>query len=1725
MTDPVFGAGDGRPSEGDMFNPYLVAADTANMQAGAPDSLLTRAKYLTGGALASGFASVYNTAASFVGADKVDVAEWLDKNDADMGEYYRANKDLVDTVGFVATSLVPGGIALKGLQLAKLGYMGGTFARVLGFASTKQQFWVKKGLEELAVEGGTVFDQVRRAKLAAMAWGTADQMLAVGAFETAVAATMKQSPLIEKDSWTDVATHIGKTALAFGAIGGGIEAIAINSVFKGATKTIDATLNNYRHLQSIQGELPAGDKAYGVLSSLLDLPQDIKNLDYVYKLAGTENKLELPVEAAVQRVKTQTEQRGWEEFRKLSNTMADGDEEAGQAFSRYIEKLVVDSKAAGIETDEIKDRLRDHLLNVSKVLRVTEKASEGFDDIFYVAEKLAPEKLSGITDFASLRSALVNRAPTGADSSSKPYRIVGNYGDVKIGIAGLRTEGPSAGLPRYLNVEEGFTAGADAIVQANGSIRINPRSQRFIHVNDPVVTPRSFFNVRTGAFTDVAFPTVADIATKGKPLAMTGVDHLVSGGRNFSFKPFDEFPVSELDSVNASARYVYAEQLKVVPNEIAETDIPFLERIFQDGSKKWEDVQLVSPDGSKRAVKEIQDFGTFLTNQKLRILEARLERGTEDLSSLAVKLNVEPQWLERAISNNFVLNDELRKGGASLALSDLKKVQNVELRWDFTQAREVAKKLQGLPEDATSITSAISKEGKKYTLKDSRDTLIQVLPDGAGNLVGGVLGWQYRVKIAREGYVNAFTAVAGERANRFLDLDQNIAAKLTDQLGAGPGVLSFSNADYGDTMRLWGQHTGQQTHLWIQDESNAALNQLNPIWQKIQDNPKAAAELGILDTALRRTVERFKIDPTNSKRLVNRESFEKAEDGSMKVSAQKIKDLEASGRKATFTVETDEAAEHIAEWIGHNDGINDKLRPLITSRGFGFNKEAGIYYPPAVDTGRYPFFAFVRQKPENFGGSSEVSMITARSEQELRKLVDKVPDTHQVLFDRNTKEWHKAKGDYDYGLTLKEATVDSTLQRAGVLGDFFPETRAENVLEDYVRSVQQKSARFVRYAVETRYAQTIAEVRGIGKQFEEVGTSKFGGVLKKFKSAVENPFEDYIKTALDISKRSEYTLLHEANEFAESLGASAYRFFDVNYKKAMEGSITWQEANAMSTKFGLGAPYNSEAAYFAANAPADRNVIKEFVGKANMTLVNLTLRLDLANSLVNIISTPILLGTELASIRSLAGQDSQLAGKLAELRSISLPDGSGIRIPSTTKLIAGALTNFWSPEKAQFLERYMQIGAVKNTLSQYHEMIEQLSYRPFKKTSELVERGNKAIELGAKLSANEWAEQFTRFVSADVMRQLTEPLVSASRMTLAEQDAYISVFVNRVQGNYLASQRPIAFQGVLGSAVSLFQTYQFNLLQQLFRHIENRDTKALAVLGGLQAGTYGLNGVPFFEAVNTHLIGNSELNPNHKDAYSTLPQLAGKSLGDWMMYGTASAFPLFGSQSPALYTRGDINPRHISIIPVSPLDVPAVDGSIRFVKNLIDTGGKLAQGGNVSATLLEGLEHNSISRPLAGIAQVFGGYSTTSKGSLISAANDFSLIATASRVSGAKPMDESLAMNSLFRLNAYQAADQAKLQALGETVKTNLRAGKSPSAEQLHSFQLEYAKSGGRIENYTKTLQRWSKDANSSVVNQLINNHRSSYSKRMTEIMGGTTLPDYRKYVPPNPATEGSPEE
>jgi hypothetical protein len=187
-----------------------------------------------------------------------------------------------------------------------------------------------------------------------------------------------------------------------------------------------------------------------------------------------------------------------------------------------------------------------------------------------------------------------------------------------------------------------------------------------------------------------------------------------------------------------------------------------------------------------------------------------------------------------------------------------------------------------------------------------------------------------------------------------------------------------------------------------------------------------------------------------------------------------------------------------------------------------------------------------------------------------------------------------------------------------------------------------------------------------------------------------------------------------------------------------------------------------------------------------------------------------------------------------------------------------------------------------------------------------------------------------------------------------------------------------------------------------------------------------------------------------------------------------------------------------------------VSVATRLAKTVIDTAKAVSNDGGFVSSMLAGLEHNGLSRPLAGLAQVLQGASTTSKGSLIAAHSDLFSVATASRIIGARPMDESIALNHLFRMNAYKANDMARLESLGTAVKQRIREGNLQSDDILN-FAGDYAAVGGRIENYSATMQRWFQQAKESDVNRLMEANKSVRGQRLNEVMGADPLADFAR--------------
>lgn len=1679
--------------------------------------------------------SVYN---SFVNTG-VDVANWfgadIENNDPerqlagyddDLLRYYTDHKDAIEAAGLITGSFIPGLTAVKALRLAQSGRFGQNIARATGIMSGKKQAILDGAIEQINAGEASLFGTIQRDKWKAIAYGFGDQALQAAAWETATVATMKANPLLDKAGMEDVLSHVFWGTVVGGGVGGVLEGIGIRGLLNKALLQQDTKEKVFDVATRLGiGEFNAGDRVVKLIEAVDNMPPP--------------NTASSTAKAA--RTRQQAELDSWKILKTIS---PDADENLGKGFMDALYRMKNESQLSNEE-------MYDYLARLARVSRVNSSSHISTDNIFYVnrfgkqyeyeAMRMRNEgKDEGFLKILEGRKAAESVSSRESDLAdySMAYTVKDQTQPVRISHFDDFIEVTGDGTKRankYNNRAEAFAAGEDIFIDAKLHAHINPAATNIKRVPHPgrsnidseeylqkvargadpaelraeMDLPKPlgaplYFNLATGKVSSRAYAVVGDIAPipqDPSKILNYNARGYVTGIKigDFSSNQFVEngFSYRDLSALDSNARYVWAKLRGLKAHDIINyDDIPLLEEAVRLGEK----------DGmlsiSELGIKFRERDGTLTAIDRATVVKHLQDR----------------TWKAK----DEVIANLLGDGSAKVDAAEVALKANVPQK--YLEEGMVAK-------EYSDVAIPVEQYLRTNTVKLDYD--IGNVAVQEGNILRGMVDVQYRIDMAQNQARNAIVNFFKEDWERFVVPGSSSESNI---LGAGPSAFTSSNAEYG-TLAQRAEGTGANVARKMQERHSYVSDRFTSDMQALRDDPQAGAELGVITNIGRRIARRFAFLPeelatkykVSPDTIVLEESIIRDEAGKItgwdKTYIPRDGNWTLGSRFGAITAEN-AAAPRVGAFTYY--GLSPKVAQLLrtstelnnerlihhnnwmSAQGIARKYDLDSVYFPPIDTTKHKFVALVRQADGVAFGTSDAAALVADSAEGLQKKVALIlrdqPDA-RISFKGTSKDYHEALGDYDYSLNMVESAVDSNLRKKGILSDLLPNVRGEAVAKEYFDWHIRQETRLIRNHVELANAQLFDELRALGKKFVEVETSQTGQVAGRFFSQVSDPFNQYIKTALNISEKQEYRLWQDVNEKVEAFAATAFRTAKETLGQADKGLITFDKAVELTTKFGLGNPYQRTLEHLAENGGLSQSageafreanrlplqpVLSRFVQKANSVLAATTLRLDAFQSLINIVSTPVLLSAEFASVKNNPA--------LKELLTTELPNGTGSVSPAYSKILYSSVANFFGPEKEALIGRYRSLGTVRELSSDYHEMLNSLTIAGSETAKKLEELGEKAVKLGVKISRSDWSEEFVRFVASDTARQLFEAQGVVGRAL----DDNIRTFVNRVHGNYISAQRPVAFQGPIGQAVGLFQTYQFNLLQQVFRYVENREALPLAMLFGIQGSLFGMQGIPGFQAMNTHIIGNAASNPDHKDFYSQVPQFFDKKLGDWLLYGSVSQVLQTG-----LYSRGDINPRQITILPVNPLDFPAVGAGIRFVQNLIDTGSKLKDGGKFSDTLLQGLEHNGLSRPLTGLGQIVQGYTTTSKGSLISAANDWDGITTASRIAGARPLDEAIALDALYRKTAYQAKDTARIAQLGEAVKTTLVKNQTPSQDQVQSFAARYAAEGGRIENFGKKMVEWTRDANQSRANEIYRSLKSPLAQNMMRIMGGDQLPDF----------------
>jgi hypothetical protein len=1685
-----------------VANTYGTAADPNYQPKDLLDQagdIISKGVPLTAAAIVNSFANTAIEVGNFFGADQqlLTIADEFGP-DSDHTAYYNEHQLGIEGTALVVGSLVPGAAAIKALKMAQLsGKLGSALSFSTGVLQGPRTEAIAAAAADLVgnATGESLFGLSATTKTKAILSGFADQALQGAVYETATLATMHANPLTDNNTMSENLHDILDSAQGFGLFGGVLSAAG--------------RISNLKKIHNLADAMTKGEEAFGALGK-----GNITPGDHILKLYETLDTLPTtPAGLGAMKLnftRNITNRAIQDFFIKTAN----GDEELAHRFRSFVE----DGRKAGtIKNQELENTFS--LMSSMGRLSSTEVGTTSVDH-FYLPSSIAKDSVPD-----ALHETLATRISTAANNTlfSPAYTlrnptmlpVVGRASDT-LTLASLTADGVATTAPKFSSVADAYKQSIDVFVDAAGKLHVNPNSTTMEQVARPgesrklstserksyalngVLPPGSkplnsvdtILDMSTGkTYGDNVLPVVGDFGTP--KLASSGLqvgDILYPQNQpGLAFAP--------VNPMEANARYVWAHMRGIkAQDSIHSTDLPLLEQAYREKLTGNFPSKLTTFADGGAIPATANEMLTHIAAVKQSMYADLLAAG-KNADEIGHILNAPTKGMIKNF--NTVLADELM-----IPVEQSANIRHVRLGYDIG------------------------------TIKNTE-----------GNILQGMQATNYRIKLALDSNSNQVAEYLGKllgttdpsgklAQSMFEGLQLTKTSGDASILGAGKSFFTNSNSDYmslGQQAERIGILRGklvQHSNSIINDTLAAPLNRL-------RQDAVAAAEYGNIRSLLQSTGEKYRlITGTDAIDLKLSSNNTLVLSGAITVDKQTNKLIfnpnymptnfkpgelgtTSSGQQGLRTFYP--ISSNVADVLLASQELNNSRNAIRKSfwDAVGIPKEGynlhDIYMPP-INTNNAPFFAYIRQKTGTMMGGGGSSLITATSAEELQTKIASLGPGFDAYTDKALKGYFSAKGEFDYNRSFGRTAVDTAMARQGILNNVAPETRAQTLIEDLIGWHQRESSLLLNDHIELHNTQTFDQLKMMGDRFATTGTSRMGFTGQADINATNNPYMSYVNTALGITpKGGLYPLWMAAQEKLESFGNTVFNTAKAALGGLEKGLLSADAAAKMSSDLGLGNPYGTAVEHIAknyygglVNQLPPPNILSKFTRTANTVLNATMLRLDVFQQLLEITTLPIMVALERAPATK----------ALSELTQVTVP-GTKQQVPGLTRLLYNAVTNYFGPKSNELISLYTKgANLTVDEFATSKQLMEHLSIPSTSiAASAWEEKMRAAIDLGSKLSGSNFTNKFVHFIASDVGRQIGE----ASGQVGQDLMDSIGTFTNRVLGNVGSSQRAGIFSGPVGGAVGLFQSYQWNMMQQLLRHVGDGNVKALAMAGGMQASIFGISSLPGFQALN-NIIANKhgQVDPVSGqfsgDIFSGLAGSLPKEISDYLLYGGLSS--LLGT---GLYGRGDLNIRNATILPVNPLEFPSVRSGISVYKTLAQLATNVTtQGASVPASLMLAAEHNSMSRPLAGLAELMQGFSTDNRGRLLATNSGFSElsnISTMSRIFGARPLEEAVAATSLYRINAMAAKDRLRLDSLGEAVKTAMYGQTELKSGMAETFLTDYLKAGGNQSNFSKWILSQHKGANVSATNAIMESLHSPKAQALQVQLGGTQLPDYRNQI------------
>jgi len=783
---------------------------------------------------------------------------------------------------------------------------------------------------------------------------------------------------------------------------------------------------------------------------------------------------------------------------------------------------------------------------------------------------------------------------------------------------------------------------------------------------------------------------------------------------------------------------------------------------------------------------------------------------------------------------------------------------------------------------------------------------------------------------------------------------------------------------------------------------------------------------------------------------------------------------------------------------------------LLRSQGLPEIKSTPWYVEPANDKGKYIAYQF-----DSTGTIIPGKKIVASTPDELSRLEEiarkDIPAGHTIRSrDKVTAYmdlWDKAQ------MEFMSATTTAIQPNKRNLGTSSSEQLNQNAFAEALISSRDNILRHGQDILEVLYKEPIRAAK-IRADMATVETSKVKGSSITHNSNYDKYLENLLgRSALDAkdSFYGEFARKAEARInglLKEASPGATFEAMKTFFRTSSpQDPVAGETFKQLSKELGQYMPYKS-ALEMVETRTGDKSVteLADISEKLSWFEAGSRLRwAESAHAMVNVGSIIANMPSVIHALQPRTGETLAEAAARNSSMVMALGEaGEGVVVPHANKLLWSAMKNMRDPNGKFASARKLAFrqGRMNQEVAEFHRQMNTIKDRNGWKgfvfgneSEEITKKGfggfkQKVAKTGG---LDKWMGILTD-KSEDLTRQWAMEtgfiVADAYGLTKAGDQAVVDFaheIANKVIADYNPRNRPEIFQGALGAPIGLFQSYVYNFYERMFRYIETKDTKALAVQAATQAGMFGTDSLPGWDTLNWAFFNSKP--DGETDPIDSMYSRFGTQLGDLLMHGSMSNLPKVANLLPgeqnvdgvSLFTRGDLEFR----MPVNPVGAltdafglteggnaaqfPLIDTMSRAVKGIQQGVQMLANERGMSGQqIAEILSNMTTNRPLQGLLEIgaAGGYDTSWDGQVVSQARNMGEKFT--RILGLRTMRQQKEINNFYNDKTAENDQSVKQARLRNEGRALVRAGRE---EEVPGLFRKYVENGGSPGYFNRWLQ------------------------------------------------------